>query len=104
MLRGRFSARVDEKGRLKIPADFLEALKQYGTQFYITSWTGESARINPMAVWAEMEEKLARGGSLNRAKGKFLTRRNYFAQVVKLIGRGRARLRTGRVEPAEWKA
>src|SRR5260370_2381732 len=89
MLRGRFSARVDEKGRLKIPADFLEALKQYGTQFYITSWTGESARIYPMRAWAEIEEKLSRVSSHNRAKRKFLTRANYFGQVVDLDGQRR---------------
>jgi MraZ protein len=103
MLRGRFSARVDEKGRLKIPADFLEALKQYGTPFYITSWTGESARIYPMRVWAEIEEKLARVSSHNRAKRKFLTRANYFGQVVELDGQGRVLLPTALRETAEMK-
>src|SRR5713101_6888226 len=95
MLRGRFSARVDEKGRLKIPADFLEALKQYGTPFYITSWTGESARIYPMRVWAEIEEKLARVSSHNRAKR--------FGQVVELDGQGRVLLPTALRETAEMK-
>jgi len=103
MLRGRFSARVDEKGRLKIPADFLEALKQYGTPFYITSWTGESARIYPMRVWAEIEEKLARVSSHNRAKRKFLTRANYLGQVVELDGQGRVLLPTALRETAEMK-
>ncbi len=40
-LRGNCQAKVDEKGRLKIPAMFLDALKEYGNQFYITSTTGE---------------------------------------------------------------
>ena len=44
-LRGNSPAKVDEKGRLKIPAQFLEALKEYGNQFYITSKTGEVALI-----------------------------------------------------------
>ncbi len=39
-LRGNCPAKVDEKGRLKIPAVFLEELKEYGNQFYITSTTG----------------------------------------------------------------
>ena len=51
---------MDEKGRLKIPAVFLEDLRKYGNQFYITSTTGESARIYPMQVWIAIEEKLAK--------------------------------------------
>ena len=103
MLRGRFSARVDEKGRLKIPADFLEALKEFGTQFYITSPTGESARIYPMRVWGEVEEKLAKVSSHNSAKKKFLTRTNYFGQVVELDGQGRVLLPALLRETAEMK-
>ena len=58
-LRGNCQARVDEKGRLKIPVNFLEPLKEYGNQFYITSTTGETARIYPMKVWGEIEDRLA---------------------------------------------
>lgn len=88
-LRGNCPAKVDEKGRLKIPAVFLEALKEYGAQFYITSTTGESARIYPMKVWSEIEDKLAGAGSQNRAKSKFLMRTSYFGQTVELDGQGR---------------
>src|SRR5256885_9859805 len=73
-LRGNCPAKVDEKGRLKIPAVFLEALKEYGNQFYITSTTGEAARIYPMKVWSGIEDKLAGVSSQNRAKRKFLMR------------------------------
>jgi len=88
-LRGNCPAKVDEKGRLKIPAVFLEALKEYGTQFYVTSTTGESARIYPMKVWNEIEEKLAKVSSQNRAKRKFLLHTSYFGQTVELDGQGR---------------
>jgi len=88
-LRGNCPAKVDEKGRLKIPAVFLDALKEYGSQFYITSTTGESARIYPMKVWSEIEDKLARVSSQNRAKRKFLMRTSYFGQTVELDGQGR---------------
>jgi len=57
-LRGNCPAKVDEKGRLKIPAVFLDQLKEYGNQFYITSTTGETARIYPMKAWSEIEDKL----------------------------------------------
>lgn len=91
-LRGNCPAKVDEKGRLKIPAVFLEELKEYGTQFYITSPTGESARIYPMKIWSEIEDKLAGLPSANKAKRKFLLRTSYYGQVVEMDGQGRVLL------------
>ena len=89
MLRGNIPAKVDEKGRLKIPAAFLEELKGYGDQFYVTSETGETARIYPMKVWEEIEAKLSRLSSHNRTKEKFLTWTNYYGQAVEIDGQGR---------------
>jgi MraZ protein len=89
MLRGNIPARVDEKGRLKIPAAFLEELKGSGDQFYVTSETGDTARIYPMKVWEEIEAKLARLSSHNRTKEKFLLWTNYYGQQVEIDGQGR---------------
>src|SRR5437764_2801292 len=88
-LRGNCPAKVDEKGRLKIPAVFLEQLKEFGNQFYITSTSGETARIYPMKVWSEIEDKLAKMPSTNRAKRKFMIRTIYYGQTVELDGQGR---------------
>jgi MraZ protein len=88
-LRGNCPAKVDEKGRLKIPSVFLDELKEYGNQFYITSTTGETARIYPMKVWSEIEDKLAQKPSTDVAKRKFLMRTSYFGQVAELDGQGR---------------
>jgi MraZ protein len=88
-LRGNCPAKVDEKGRLKIPSVFLDELKEYGNQFYITSPTGETARIYPMKVWSEIEDKLAQKPSADVAKRKFLMRTSYFGQVAELDGQGR---------------
>jgi len=84
MLRGNYTAKVDEKGRLKIPAAFLEELREYGNKFFVTSENGDFVQIYPMKVWNEIEEKLARLPSHNRAKQKFLTRMNYYGHVVEL--------------------
>jgi MraZ protein len=89
MLRGNIPAKVDDKGRLKIPAAFLEELKGYAGQFYVTSETGEYARIFPMKVWEELEAKLARLTTHNRIKQKFLTWTNYYGQAVEMDGQGR---------------
>ena len=88
-LRGNCQAKVDEKGRLKIPAVFLEGLRPYGNRFYITSVTGETALIYPMQVWAGIEEKLAKVSSQNQTKRKFLMRTSYYGQEVELDGQGR---------------
>jgi MraZ protein len=88
-LRGNCPAKVDEKGRLKIPSVFLDELKEYGNQFYITSTSGETARIYPMKVWSEIEDKLAQKPSTDVAKRKFLMRTSYFGQVAELDGQGR---------------
>jgi transcriptional regulator MraZ len=88
-LRGNSPAKIDEKGRLKIPATFLAELTEFGNQFYVTSTTGESARIYPLKVWAEIEDKLAKVSSQNAAKRKFLKRTSYYGQTVELDGQGR---------------
>ncbi|HZP31780.1 MAG TPA: hypothetical protein VFB23_00355 [Candidatus Acidoferrales bacterium] len=89
MLRGNYPAKVDEKGRVKIPAAFLEELREYGNKFYVTSENGDYVRVYPMKIWNEIEEKLARLSSHNKTKQKFLTRTNYYGQVVELDGQGR---------------
>src|SRR5260370_21050842 len=101
---GNCPEKVDEKGRRKIPAVFLDALKEYGNQFYITSPTGESARIYPMKVWSEIEDKLAKVSSQNRAKRKFLRRTSYYGQTVELDGQGRVLVPAVLRESAQMKA
>jgi len=91
-LRGNYPAKVDEKGRLKIPAVYLEQLKQFGNQFYITSPTGDSARIYAMSVWQASEEKLAKVSSQNQAKRKFLMHTSYYGQMAEMDQQGRVLL------------
>lgn len=102
-LRGNYPAKVDEKGRLKIPAPFLEGLREYGSQFYITSPTGESARIYPIKIWMQIEAKLAGVSSQNRAKRKFLMRTSYYGQTVDVDGQGRVLLPAVLREAAQTK-
>lgn len=90
-LRGNSPAKVDEKGRLKIPAYFLDALKEFGNQFYITSPNGESARVYPMKVWSEIEDKLANTPN-SAEKRAFLMRTSYYGQVAEMDAQGRVLL------------
>jgi len=90
-LRGSSTARVDDKGRLKIPSEFVQGLKEYGTAFYITSPNGESARIYPLKVWSEIEDRLATTPN-SKEKRKFLMNTSYFGQMTELDGQGRVLL------------
>jgi MraZ protein len=103
MLRGNYLATVDEKGRVKIPADFLAELGKGGKKFYVTSIEGDRAQIFPMKVWEEKERKLAKVSSMNRAKQKFLSRTNYYGQVVEVDGQGRILIPPVLRESAETK-
>ena len=90
MLRGNHPARIDDKGRIKIPNSFRSIVEsQYGTDFFVTSVTGESVRLYPMPVWLEIERKLAEMPSSNPSKQRFLDRVNFFGQVVTMDKQGR---------------
>jgi MraZ protein len=90
MFRGNHPTRVDEKGRLKVPAEFKRLIdEKYGTQFYITSLDGKVAQVYPYEEWQRIEEKLAKLSNFNPTKKKFLNRTNYYGQLVEIDGQGR---------------
>ena len=90
MFRGNHPTRVDEKGRLKVPAEFKRVLdEKYGQQFYITSFDGKVAQVYPFEEWERIEQKLANLSTFNPTKKKFLNRTNYYGQVVEMDGQGR---------------
>jgi MraZ protein len=90
MLRGNHPARVDDKGRIKVPNGFRTLIEsQYGAELFVTSVTGEFVRLYPMAVWLEIERKLAAVPSTNPSKLRFLDRVNFFGQVVTMDKQGR---------------
>jgi MraZ protein len=93
MLRGNHPARIDDKGRLKVPNGFRTFVEsQYGPELFVTSVTGEYVRLYPMAVWLEIERKLAAVPSTNPSKLRFLDRVNFFGQVVAVDKQGRVLL------------
>ena len=90
MFRGNHPTRVDEKGRLKVPAEFKRLIdEKYGTQFYITSLDGKVAQVYPFEEWERIEQKLAGLSNFNPTKKKFLDRTNYYGQQVEIDGQGR---------------
>ncbi len=90
MFRGNAPARIDDKGRLKIPNAFRSVLEsKYGRELFLTSLTGEYVRVYPMPVWLEIEQKLGAMPSTHPAKLRFLDRISYFGQAAELDVQGR---------------
>lgn len=89
-LRGSAPARIDDKGRLKIPTTFRGAIHhEEGSDVFVTSVTGESVRIYPIAVWLDVERKLAAMPANHPSRLKFLERVNYYGQESELDQQGR---------------
>lgn len=87
---GHAPAKVDEKGRIKIPSGFRKIIEErWGGDCFMTSLEGERAMIYPLAVWQETLSRMARVPSASRAKSKFLERANYFGQVGTIDAQGR---------------
>lgn len=98
VFRGNHAAKIDDKGRLKIPNAFRSLLEaEHGSELYVTSVTGDNVRIYPMPVWLALEERLGRMPSTHPARLRFFDRVNYFGQTAEIDAQGRvvlpARLR-----------
>lgn len=90
MLRGNYTVRMDEKGRIKLPAAYRRYVDEhYGADFYVTSLTGDCARLYPMREWLAIEEKLQARGTMDAAVRKFLDRTSFFGQPCEMDTQGR---------------
>jgi MraZ protein len=99
MLRGSFTAKIDDKSRLKIPSDFLKSiLEKYGRELFVTSLDGVCAHVYPMPVWTEIERQLGAQGLVRDPEvDRFFKHTSFYGQVVEIDNQGRvlvpARLR-----------
>jgi MraZ protein len=90
VFRGNAPARIDDKGRLKVPNTFRAVLEsKYGRELFLTSLSGEFVRIYPLPVWLEIEQKVGSMPSTHPSRVRFLDRVNYFGQAAELDGQGR---------------
>ena len=90
MFRGNHPAKVDDKGRLKVPSSFKQMLDaQHVTQFYVTSVDGKSAEVWPLPEWEKREAQLAEYSTLDDAVQKYLNLTSYYGQQVEMDNQGR---------------
>ncbi len=90
MLRGNSPAKIDDKGRLKIPTAFRRHLEDtYGRECFVTSLTGDFVRLYPMPVWLEVEKKIAAHSSISPPMARFRNLVNYYGQSAAMDDQGR---------------
>jgi MraZ protein len=105
MFRGSHLTRLDDKGRLKMPAEYkrLADEKYSASKFYITSKDGKSAFIYPISEWETIERKLVALPTFNPSKQKLLKLTSYYGQEVEFDGQGRLLLPAVLRESADLK-
>ena len=90
MFRGNHPAKVDEKGRLKLPAAFKSLVDAASvTQFYVTSANGESAQVWPLPEWEKREEEMATKGALQPLLKAYRAMTSYYGQQVEMDAQAR---------------
>lgn len=92
LFRGTHSVRVDEKGRLKLPALVKDRLAtQYGAEgtYFVTSLTGETVLIYPLSEWERIEQILSQAPQFDKLKVKFLFSANRFGAEAAVDEQGR---------------
>jgi len=90
MLRGNCTARIDSKGRLKVPTPFRRFIEEkHGTVVYVTSLTGDCVRIYPLPEWEAIEQRLSLLPSMDPARRKFVDRTSYYGQQSSMDSQGR---------------
>ncbi len=90
MLRGNYNARMDDKGRLKIPTHFRRKIEEkYGSLVYVTSLTGESVQIFPLTEWEIIEKKIALLPTNEIARRIYLTATSFYGQESEIDNQGR---------------
>ena len=90
MLRGNALAKLDSKGRLKLPSIYKTVIEPtYGNEFFITSLQGESVLLYPMPVYAALEERIFRASKVEPSVKRLRRALNYYGQAASLDSQGR---------------
>ncbi len=94
--RGFHPARVDDKGRLKLPSIFQQYMADLGEkQVFITTLDVRTARLYPISVWKENEKLLENPGeeAENADAVAFLSK--HYGADSELDGQGRVLMPQG---------
>ena len=88
--RGFLAARVDEKGRLKLPAAIVQYLEALGERkVFVTTLNGTTARIYPISAWRATESALEEPGEDIEAREDIAFIASHFGADDEMDAQGR---------------
>jgi MraZ protein len=90
MLRGNALAKVDDKGRLKLPSVYRTVIEpRYGKEFFVTSFRGDCVHVFPMEVYAAFEQRLVDASQVEPLVNRLRNAVNYYGQTAVMDAQGR---------------
>ncbi len=90
VFRSRFTARFDDRGRIRLPSRFLEIIEAtYNRELYLTSLNGDHILCYPLKVWEGIEERIERIQLRGPEIEEFLNRTSYFGSETEIDPKGR---------------
>ena len=90
MLRGNALAKIDAKGRLKVPSQYRSVIEtEYGPEFFVTSIGGEAVRLYPMPIYEPLERRLLESSSVEPLVSRLRHALNFYGQSASMDGQGR---------------
>ncbi|UCH94003.1 MAG: hypothetical protein JSV88_27565 [Candidatus Aminicenantes bacterium] len=88
--RGSFVLKVDDRGRIKVPSQYLSILtEQCGKELYITSLNGDRVMIYPLKVWEGIEQSIEKIKVRSPEIEEYISRTSYWGNESEVDSRGR---------------
>jgi len=93
--RGTRSGRVDEKGRLKLPAVVVQYLESLGERrVFVTTLNTSTALIYPISVWRDTEKMLQEPGEDADIRADIAFIANHYGEDMEIDAQGRVLMPT----------
>lgn len=89
--RGSHKAKIDERGRIKIPSKFLNIFQKgyESNEVYITSLNGDRVYLYPISVWEAIENPISQKKIRGKFLDKFIRLTSYWGDENAIDQRGR---------------
>jgi len=88
--RGSFVLKVDDRGRIKVPSQYLSILdQQYGKELYITSINGDRVFLYPLHVWEGIEQSIEKIKVRSPEIEEYISRTSFWGNESEVDARGR---------------
>lgn len=90
LIGGNAPAKIDEKGRVKVPTRFRSLLEEkYGPEFFVTSTNGQCVEIYPLPVWTALLDNMSRISRFHPVAGRYLDAVNFYGCPATMDRQGR---------------